>query len=373
MPSTPIFLRPSTVARGLGTVAILLLLASTAGQTMKFLFGHNEVKGLVLLFFLDQEQNIPSFFCALLLFIAAQLLALTGVIEYRQKGAHAGRWVLLALLFLYISYDEAFQVHEGLVAPVRALLGEGRLGIFYFAWVIPAIALLLLIGLCFLGFMRDLPRATRRAFLLAAALFIGGAMGMELIAGAYVELHGSETATYSLLATVEECLEMGGVIFFIRSILAYLGEHRRGTLIRFAPAAPAPATGQVPPSPAGVEIKAFVPARDFPRSQAFYRALGFEIPWVSERLAQVRRGHTSFLLQAFAPAGFCENFQMHLLVEQVDDWHAMVIASGVAERFGVQVGTPQDQPWGMRDFVLSDPSGVHWRIAQHLSVVDIGV
>jgi uncharacterized glyoxalase superfamily protein PhnB len=114
-----------------------------------------------------------------------------------------------------------------------------------------------------------------------------------------------------------------------------------------------------------VEIKAFVPALDFALSKAFYVDLGFEIPWSDEDLAYVRHGDTSFLLQAFNQHEFIKNFQMHLLVENVDDWHSRVVASGVAARYGVEVGDPQDQPWVMRDFTLFDPSGVLWRVAQN--------
>lgn len=115
-----------------------------------------------------------------------------------------------------------------------------------------------------------------------------------------------------------------------------------------------------------IEVKAFVPAADFAQSQAFYLALGFEIPWASEDLAYVRYGATSFLLQAFDHPEFIKNFQMHLLVENVDDWHAHVVSAGIVTRFGVKVGQPQDQPWAMRDFTLFDPSGVLWRVAQHI-------
>jgi catechol 2,3-dioxygenase-like lactoylglutathione lyase family enzyme len=115
-----------------------------------------------------------------------------------------------------------------------------------------------------------------------------------------------------------------------------------------------------------VEIKAFVPSQDFERSKQFYLALGFEIPWTSEDLAYVRHGATSFLLQAFYEAGYANNFQMHLLVENVDDWHAHIRASGVESRFGVAVGEPENRPWAMRDFTLFDPSGVLWRIAQNI-------
>ncbi|MEP6900057.1 MAG: VOC family protein [Rhodanobacter sp.] len=117
---------------------------------------------------------------------------------------------------------------------------------------------------------------------------------------------------------------------------------------------------------AAVEIKAFVPARDLNVSKAFYIALGFEVPWSSDDLAYVRYGDTSFLLQQFFVPDHAGNFIMHLLVENADDWHAHVSAAGVVEKFGVRVGTLQDQPWQMRDFTLTDPAGVLWRIAQNI-------
>jgi len=117
---------------------------------------------------------------------------------------------------------------------------------------------------------------------------------------------------------------------------------------------------------AAVEIKAFVPASDLGLSMQFYRDLGFEIPWSSDDLAYVRHGETSFLLQAFDAPGFAGNFQMHMLVENADDWHAHVTSSGVVQRYGVRVGEPGDRPWAMRDFSLFDPSGVLWLIAHNL-------
>lgn len=114
------------------------------------------------------------------------------------------------------------------------------------------------------------------------------------------------------------------------------------------------------------DIKAFVPATDLERSKQFYQALAFEIVWSSEALAHIRLGHCGFLLQSFDAPAFSRNFQMHLLVENVDDWYAHVLATGVLERFDVSAEPPQDRPWGMRDFPLVDPSGVLWRIAQRL-------
>lgn len=116
-----------------------------------------------------------------------------------------------------------------------------------------------------------------------------------------------------------------------------------------------------------VEIKAFVPARDLAESLAFYQALGFAVPWSDAELAYVHRGETSFLLQRFYVAEHAGNFMMHLLVEDADAWHAHVRASGVVERYGVRLGAVEDRPWAIRDFTLTDPSGVLWRIGHNLS------
>lgn len=115
-----------------------------------------------------------------------------------------------------------------------------------------------------------------------------------------------------------------------------------------------------------IEIKAFVPARDYERSKAFYQALGFQLGWTSDELSYFHHGRCSFLLQNFYVKELAENLMMHLLVDDVDGWWAEVQASGVIERYSVHSVPLQDQSWGMRDFVLIDPSGVLWRIAQNI-------
>jgi len=117
---------------------------------------------------------------------------------------------------------------------------------------------------------------------------------------------------------------------------------------------------------ATVEIKAFVPARDFEVSKRFYQAIGFSMPWSDDDLACLSAGECSFLLQRFFVEEHARNVQMHLLVGNVDDWYAHVVAQDVVTRFGVRLGELEERPWGMRDFTLTDPAGVLWRIAQNI-------
>jgi uncharacterized glyoxalase superfamily protein PhnB len=70
-------------------------------------------------------------------------------------------------------------------------------------------------------------------------------------------------------------------------------------------------------------------------------------------------------LQNFYNKDHADNFMMHLLVEDVDAWWRHVQTQGMAVKYAVKVEPPADRPWGMRDFVIVDPTGVLWRIAQN--------
>ena len=114
-----------------------------------------------------------------------------------------------------------------------------------------------------------------------------------------------------------------------------------------------------------IELKAFVPAKDFELSQRFYQDLGFTMAWSNKDLACMEHGNTRFLLQNFYVKELADNFMMHLLVEDVDAWWAVVQERQIAENYGVRVLPPEQRPWQMRDFVVIDPSGVLWRIGQN--------
>ncbi|KZN14714.1 VOC family protein [Marinomonas sp. TW1] len=114
-----------------------------------------------------------------------------------------------------------------------------------------------------------------------------------------------------------------------------------------------------------VEIKSFVPAKDFECSKRFYQFIGFEMASEFEGIAYFKSGVCSFLLQDFYEAVHCNNFMMHLLVEDAQSWYEHILALNLVDEFGVTVTELIEQPWGMLEFCLTDPSGVLWRIAQN--------
>jgi hypothetical protein len=114
-----------------------------------------------------------------------------------------------------------------------------------------------------------------------------------------------------------------------------------------------------------IEIKAFVPAKDFTLSKRFHQDMGFELKSDTDGIAYFAHGEVSFLLQTFPVEGLATNLMMHLLVEDVDAWWARLSELRIAEAYDVKLTSVEQQPWRMRDFILFDPSGVMWRIAQN--------
>ncbi len=114
-----------------------------------------------------------------------------------------------------------------------------------------------------------------------------------------------------------------------------------------------------------VELKAFVPAKDFALSKRFYADLGFRQRSEGGGVAYFCVDHCAFLLQDFHEPGLAENLVMHLLVSDVQAWRAHVDAQDLAGRYGTRATPVQAQPWGITEFVLTDPCGVCWHIGQN--------
>jgi len=105
-----------------------------------------------------------------------------------------------------------------------------------------------------------------------------------------------------------------------------------------------------------VELKPFVPARDYGLSQRFYRDLGFTLASDGYAVSYFHHGNVAFLLQDFYRRELAENLVLHLLGESVDAWWARIQAADLPDRYVVAATPIQAQPWRMRDFTLRDPS-----------------
>ncbi len=203
------------------TIVVALQLANAAGQVSRHVLGHGALLGLVDLFYVDREGNVPSWYSSLALLLCACLLGLIARDEHERGGGHTRRWTGLAAIFVLLALDEAVSLHELTISPLRTALGAT--GLLYWSWIVVGAAFALAVLVAYVPLLRALPRQTAVRFVAAGAVFVGGAIGMEALGGPHMEQHGTTTPLAAVFVTAEETLEMLGVVLFARALLLHLG------------------------------------------------------------------------------------------------------------------------------------------------------
>jgi hypothetical protein len=237
-----IVIRPRTVTRVLLVVVAIVAVTGTIANLVIYQVAptpDHKIARLMQRFDLGHEPSIPALYSSIALLAASVLLLTIGVAKRNTRDRFAYHWLALAAIFLVLAIDEAVMFHEMLVNSMRDAFQLG--GIFFFPWVIPAMFAVLIVGLLYLRFLAHLEPRTRWLFVAAATLFVGGAVGMEMVAGVIIEEHGVATVgdassevieevgaasiRHTIVQTIEESLEMLGVVVFIYALLDYLGRH----------------------------------------------------------------------------------------------------------------------------------------------------
>jgi hypothetical protein len=218
-PTLDLRISPACVAAALTAIVAALVVLNAVAQWME-LSTSGGLREIALRFDLDRENTVPAWYASTTLFSAAVLLALITLVKKRRDGCYLWHWALLALVFVCMAIDESTSSHEILIVPLRRFFHAG--GVFYFAWVIPAFFAVAIFALGYVKFLAHLVPRTRYLFLIAGAVYVGGALGVELIGGALAESHGFASLRYIAVMTLEEVMEMMGVVIFIYALLDYL-------------------------------------------------------------------------------------------------------------------------------------------------------
>lgn len=222
-------LRPQSITLPLSLIALLLVIASCISLTAKAT-GYDYVGGLVPLFDMDQEKNLPTFFSTFLAVIASALLLAISAIK--KKTVRPWKlWAGLSVIFLLIAIDDFTAMHEHLSRPVHDLFNAQ--GLLYFAWIIPYGLFVMVLAGIYGRFVFQMPTHIRNGLLLAATIFMAGAIGFELLGGKLVEYsQTSKTTFYGVIVTIKESLELAGMIVFIHTLLNYIEDVQKNILLQ---------------------------------------------------------------------------------------------------------------------------------------------
>ncbi len=253
-----IVLDPKRTTRLLFTV-LAILVALSLFTSFCHLVLHWRMEALTMLADLDTEANLPTLFNVLLFFFGAVLFLLHG----REVAGKAARgWKTMAGVFLFLGVDEGSQIHEKFMQVTKRLLegsgGEVLGGWFYYAWVIPyglaAIALVLVLSRWIMG----LSPVLRKRLIISGIVYIFGAVVMEMAGGKLVDsITPVDPANYPWMPcrvfgdpidcwvymepryiamyTLEETLEMTGLILCIRALLLELAAQAKRITLAVVP------------------------------------------------------------------------------------------------------------------------------------------
>lgn len=202
-------------------IAGLVILNCVAIYLMSL--GLNNALGFIPKFYFDAEKNIPTYFSGILLFMAAQLLFLITRKKYILEDKFKNKWLILGIIFLFLSADEMTSIHElagaWLIIFLEDVIDIWRLGS---PWVIVYLPLVAVFGISYLRFIfkgvefND----TRNLIILSAVLFVGSAIGFEILAAPYANM--ADKLVYHVIMTLEELFEMLGISIFIAALMNYL-------------------------------------------------------------------------------------------------------------------------------------------------------
>lgn len=122
-------------------------------------------------------------------------------------------------------------------------------------------------------------------------------------------------------------------------------------------------------TPKALDVKVFVPAKNFQRSLEFYTQLGWQVNWNHDGgLAELELANCRFFLQNFYNKHWAENFMLYVPVENAQAWFEYVTEliqeGGYSD---IRVSPPKVEPHGDKVTYVWDPSGILLHFGEALS------
>ena len=226
-------INPRKIGLILGIIALYLAVQSIIAEYLLEMKMGGESGGVLALLLdtlsVNAEETIPTWYSVSILLFASVLLAIIAMAKRARQDRYSGYWVGLTLLFLYLSMDEGAAIHEILADPLQKAFNTT--GYLAFGWQIVAIPLVIIFGLLYLRFLFHLPPRIRNLFIASGLIYAGGALLGDAI-GANEWISSGITLTYLATGTIEELMEMLGVVLFIYTLLSYMVEMRVAFTLR---------------------------------------------------------------------------------------------------------------------------------------------
>lgn len=216
-------------------------------------FNNEALSKVGTVFDLGEETSIPNFFPGTML-MATAFVAAAIALHHKARASRTWRsWGLASAALTFLAFDEGAMLHDRLSQVIETNVAPQ--GLFYIGWTLPYMFVVLAAVLAGLPLLRSLSPRTTFRLVQAGALYVFGALGLEMVEGALLEQsvpHGTSfrealmigvPPAWAVLVTVEEACEMVAVALALRGLLLHLTEDigiARLTISHQFPASPNP-------------------------------------------------------------------------------------------------------------------------------------
>ena len=178
---------------------------------------HSLGSGRIGFFLLDAESNLPTFISAVFMLEAALVSLPMYLWERQHAGRFARQWLVLSALFVFMALDESARMHEKTIAPIRNAFGLS--GALHYSWVVIGLPAAGLLAAFFLPLLGSLERRIALLIFCSGAIFLAGAIGLEMVGGVLQTRVYDTDIAYEVAASFEETLEMLGISIYIYALL----------------------------------------------------------------------------------------------------------------------------------------------------------
>ncbi len=197
-----------------------LTLTTNAQRTAPETLLQGQSHGLLRLFDVSGESNIPEWYSVITLGFSSVLLLVIGLLKKGEHDRFTPYWLFMSFVFFFLSLDEGACIHEGVSSFMSTHAKTS--GALSYGWVIPWGIFTLAFAFFYIRFLLALPRKTAVLMVIAGAIYVGGALGMEFVEGALDQSIGALSMTEVIMRDLEEWGEMGGILLFNYTLLSYL-------------------------------------------------------------------------------------------------------------------------------------------------------
>lgn len=212
------------ILRALATVIVALSLVSFVGETFtEFVITDNKYLDRIVEWLdVNAEGSVPTWYATITLMACSLLAFVIAVDAMRRRRPYRSHWAAIAVAFALLSLEEILGIHSEATRVLREFVSISDPGPYALALGAIAIFGLALVVLVFGRFYLHLPARWRTWFMVGVVIYAAGVIGTDAVGDYLMSETGGTTLAFMAAVTIEEFLEMTGVLIFIVLLLDYV-------------------------------------------------------------------------------------------------------------------------------------------------------